>query len=749
MWRDIIESSELKTHLFQSYSGYSLSPPSEPPGKISSHANLADNSRVQLLHSQAIKAGSLGCLQVCNHILNLYVKGLNLGSARKLFDEIPNRDVRTWTILIAGFARLGPAGAGLVLFTEMQTEGIRPNHFSLSSVLKCCSSLNNLRCGKGVHGWILRHGVVLDVVLDNSMIDIYVKCAKVDYAGRIFESVTTRDTVSWNIMIDGYLQIGNTEKAMELFRRLPLKYVSSWNTIIVGQMRNGYGRKALELLCQMVEIGPDFNKVTYSTALALAASLAMLEVGRQIHGKLLRVVLDYDEFIMSSLIDMYCKCGKLDKAALVFEKMPHDLANMQNSKISSDRIMANVISWSSMISGCIQNGSYEEAIKLFQMMIHEGLDVDQFTLTSIASACANAGILYQGQQIHAYIEKTGHKLDVFLGSAIIDMYAKCGNLDDAHSIFFQTNGHNVVLWTSMISACSLHGQGREAVHLFEQMLKEGISPNEVSFVGVLSGCSHAGLVEEANAYFRSMKEDYGIVPRVEHFTCMVDLLGRAGLLDEAMEFIYSNNISHMTAVWRALLSACRIHKNVQIGNWASEQLSKLEPFDAGLYVLSSNICSATHRWEEAAEIRSLMEERRVKKKLGQSWIQIKNQIHTFTAGDRSHPQAAEIYCYLDKLIGRLKEIGYSTDTKPVMHDVEEEQKEVLLAFHSEKLAIAYGIMNTSCRATIRVMKNLRVCTDCHTFIKYTSLAMDKELVVRDAHRYHHFKHGQCSCGDYW
>ncbi|KAK9291682.1 hypothetical protein L1049_019631 [Liquidambar formosana] len=308
---------------------------------------------------------------------------------------------------------------------------------------------------------------------------------------------------------------------------------------------------------------------------------------------------------------------------------------------------------------------------------------------------------------------------------------------------------NVVLWTSMISGCALHGQGKEASCLFESMINEGIMPNEVSFVGVLTACSHAGLLDEGCKYFRSMKEVYGMRPGVEHFTCMVDLYGRAGQLNEARDFIYTNGISHLSAVWRSFLSSCRLHKNIKMGKWVSEKLLELEPLDAGPYILLSNICATNHRWEEAAKVRSLMQKRGVKKHPGQSWIQLKNQVHNFVMGDRSHPQDAEIYSYLDKLIGKLKEIGYSTNVKLVMQDVEEEQGEVLLGFHSEKLAVAYGIISTSSGTPIRVMKNLRICIDCHNFVKYTSQLLGREIVVRDIHRFHHFKRGRCSCGDYW
>lgn len=426
---------------------------------------------------------------------------------------------------------------------------------------------------------------------------------------------------------------------------------------------------------------------------------------------------------------------------MIFKKIP--------VVVSMNNTMAEIVSWSLMVGGYVQNGEYGNALQTFSSMICENVEVDKFTLISVVSACADTGILEQGRQIHAYIQKIGHKVDAHMCSSLIDMYAKCGSLNDAQIIFKETNDLNVVLWTSIIFGCALHGLGSEAVQLLECMMNKGIAPNEITFVGVLTACSHAGLLEEGCKYFELMPKVFGIKPGVEHYTCMVDLYGRAGCLNEIKEFIYENGISHLSAVWMSFLSSCRLHKNVELGKWVSEKLLQLEPFDAGSYILLSNLFATDHSWEESAKVRSLMQKRKVKKLPGQSWIQLKNQVHSFVMGDRSHPQASEIYSYLEKLIGRLKEIGYSSDVKPVIQDVEEEQGEALLGFHSEKLAIAYVIISTTSGAPIRIMKNLRVCTDCHNFIKYTSLLLTREIIVRDLRRFHHFKHGHCSCGDYW
>ncbi|KDP26863.1 hypothetical protein JCGZ_18021 [Jatropha curcas] len=699
-------------------------------------------TEAEILHANFIKTGSLHNVGTLNHLLNLYAKKcLNLHHAHKLFDEILNRDVRSWTVLISGFAQCEKYEMVFDAFRRMQKEGICPNQFTLSSVLKCCSSLFELRNGKGIHGWILTNGIGLDVVLENSILDLYVKCGALDYAERLFESMEGKDTVSWNIMIGGYLHIGNVEGALGLFQSLYFKDVTSWNNIVDGLMRNGCEVKALGFIYKMVESGPVFNEVTFSIALNLASCLSLLGLGKQIHGRVLRLVLHSNGFIRNSLLDMYCKCGKMDEASIIFRKMPVE--------ISCDDSLADIVSWSSMVSGYVRNGNYELALQTFRFMVNEYFVVDKFTLTSIISACANSGMLELGRQIHAHIQKVGHKIDAHLGSSLVDMYAKCGSLSDAMKIFKQNNNLNVVLWTSMISGLALHGQAREAVQLFECMMNEGITPNEITFIGILTACNHAGLLEEGCKYFELMQKAYGIKPGAEHYVCMVDLYGRAGHLNEAKNFIQENSISDQSAVWKSFLSSCRLHKNFEMGKWVSERLLQLEQSDAGSYVLLSNIYATGHRWEDAAVIRSLMQQKRVNKLPGQSWMLLKNQVHTFVMGDRSHPQVTEIYSYLEKLIGRLKEIGYSSDVKPIMQDVEEEQSEILLGFHSEKLALAYAFMRTSSEMPIRIMKNLRICSDCHNFIKYTSQLSVREIIVRDLCRFHHFKNGHCSCGDYW
>ncbi|TVU39917.1 hypothetical protein EJB05_13361, partial [Eragrostis curvula] len=402
-----------------------------------------------------------------------------------------------------------------------------------------------------------------------------------------------------------------------------------------------------------------------------------------------------------------------------------------------------------MVAGYVLNGQEEDALEFFHRMLREGVAPDQFILTSVAAACANAGMVEQGRQVHSLVEKLGHRLDAPLASAIVDMYSKCGCLEDARRMFNRAQERNVTLWTAMLGSYAAFGQGRMSIEFFNRMKAENITPNEITFVAVLSACSHSGLVSEGDLFFTLMQEEYGIVPSIEHYNCMVDLYGRAGLIEKGKNFIEENNISNEAIVWKTLLSACRVHKHIEYAKLASEKLIQLERCDAGSYVLMSNIYATNRKWLHTFKLRSSMREKSVRKQPGQSWIHLKNAVHTFVAGDMSHPRSAGTYACLERLMERLHEMGYTSRTYLFVHDVEEEQRETSLKFHSEKLAIAFGIVNTPSGTPLRIFKNLRVCEDCHEAIKVISQAEEREIIVRDLYRFHHFKDGRRTLGCLW
>jgi pentatricopeptide repeat protein len=340
-------------------------------------------------------------------------------------------------------------------------------------------------------------------------------------------------------------------------------------------------------------------------------------------------------------------------------------------------------------------------------------------------------------------------MDVSTGNALIDMYAKCGRLEIARRLFEKMPKRDVVSWNVMILGYGLHGQSKDAIALFSQLEQKGIKPDDITFICILSACSHAGLVDEGRKYFNSLNRDHRFTPRMEHYICMVDLLGRAGCLDEAQELINNMPYEPDASVWGALLGACRIHCNIALAEYVAKHHLKLESNNTGCYVLLSNIYAAAGRWHDAAKVRTMIKTKGLKKNPGRSWIEIKNSVHTFVGGDRSHPQSEKIYAVLDSLMNDMKKEGYVHDKSFVLQDVEEEEKENIISTHSEKLAIAFGLLETSPGMPIQITKNLRVCGDCHNATKFISKIAKREIILRDINRFHHFKDGVCSCGDYW
>ncbi|KAL0351964.1 UNVERIFIED_CONTAM: Pentatricopeptide repeat-containing protein [Sesamum calycinum] len=373
-----------------------------------------------------------------------------------------------------------------------------------------------------------------------------------------------------------------------------------------------------------------------------------------------------------------------------------------------------------------------------------------FTISCALVACARLGALRIGREIHSYALRNRYEeAMLFISNCLVDMYAKSGDVDAARVVFDNMMEKNAVSWTSIMTGYGLHGRGEEALQIFNGMRTAGLPVDGVTFVVVLYACSHSGMVEQGINYFNNMKEDFGVVPEVEHYACMVDLLGRAGRLNEAMKLIKDMPMQPNPIVWVALLSGCRLHGNVELGEHAVDQLLAVNFENDGLYTLLSNLYASARRWKDVARIRLLMKHSGVKKRPGCSWVQGKKGTATFFVGDKSHPMTKEIYNLLGDLIYRIKIMGYVPETSFALHDVDDEEKGDLLFEHSEKLALAYAILTTAPGVPIRITKNLRVCGDCHTAITYISRIIEHEVILRDPSRFHHFKNGSCSCKGYW
>lgn len=374
-------------------------------------------------------------------------------------------------------------------------------------------------------------------------------------------------------------------------------------------------------------------------------------------------------------------------------------------------------------------------------------------MSAVLSACARLGALQHGKWVHAYIDKSGMKVDVVLGTSLIDMYAKCGSIERAKCIFDHMGPENkdIMAWSAMITALAMHGLSGECLELFAKMVNDGgrVRPNAVTFVGVLCACVHGGLVSEGNHYFKRMKEEYGVSPLIQHYGCMVDLYSRAGLIEDAWGVVKSMPMEPDVMIWGALLSGARMHGDIETCEISVKKLIELDPKNSGAYVLLSNVYAKLGRWGEVRHLRDLMEVRGIKKVPGCSLVEIDGVLHEFFVGDDSHPETQNIHRMLEEIMKRLEKKGYVRNTSEVLLDLDEEGKEFALSLHSEKLAVAYCFLRTSPGTTIRIVKNLRICGDCHVVMKMISREFKREIVVRDCNRFHHFRNGLCSCKDYW
>ncbi|CAI0552677.1 unnamed protein product [Linum tenue] len=522
----------------------------------------------------------------------------------------------------------------------------------------------------------------------------------------------------------------------KIFLSVPNPDAFLFNTLIRSTSRFQHlSANALYYYSCMIMCKVEPSNYTFTSVIKSCTSLLSWKHGRIVHGHVLVNGYGVDVYVQSALVAFYSKVGQLSDAGKVFEKMPERSA----------------VAWNSLISGYEQHGLAKEAIELFDRMRETGsVAPDTTTFVVVLAACAQLGELGLGRWVHDCVVENGLVMTVVLGTALINMYVRCGDVKKGREVFDSMRERNVVAWTAMISGYGANGYGPEALRLFDEMKMSGVSPNSVTFVAVLSGCAHAGLVDEGRRLFASMKEEHSLIPGVEHHVCMVDLLGRAGLLSEAYKFIQESVPPHPApAIWTAMLGACKMHKDFDLGAEVAEHLLAVEPENHGHYVLLSNIYASAGRMDRVEMIRDKMIHKSLRKQVGYSIIEIDGRSYLFSMGDKSHPESNAIFNYLDELMSKCAEVGYVSVLELAMHEVEEEEREYALRYHSEKLAIAFGLLKTAPGSTIRVVKNIRMCEDCHSAIKYISFVTGREIVIRDKLRFHHFKDGSCSCLDYW
>uniref|UniRef100_K3ZDH1 DYW domain-containing protein n=1 Tax=Setaria italica TaxID=4555 RepID=K3ZDH1_SETIT len=551
------------------------------------------------------------------------------------------------------------------------------------------------------------------------------RLGRLSEAREVFDAMPFRDIIAWNSMISAYCNNGMPDAARSLADAISGGNLRTGTILLSGYGRAGRVRDARRVFDEM----PVRNTVAWNAMVTCYVQNGDVTLAR----RLFDAMPCRDVSSWNAMLTGYCHSRQMVDARNLFEQMPE----------------RNTVSWTVMISGYVLIEQHGKAWDMFRMMHYDGMSPEQPNLVSVLSAISHLGNLNILESIHVLVHKAGFERDVVIGTAMLNAYTRgCGSADSL-KVFDSMEERDIFTWNTVITGYAQHGLGREAIRIYQQMESAGVLPNEVTFVGLLHACSHSGLVDVGRQFFKSMSCDYGLTPLLEHYACMVDLLGRAGDVQGAEQFIYDMPIEPDAVIWSALLGACKIHKNVHIGRRAAEKLFSIEPSNAGNYVMLSNIYSSQGMWDEVAKVRKLMKEQGVNKEPGCSWMQIKNRMHSFVTGDEEHEQIQDIYATLQELYTLLKATGYVPDTEFVLHDIDEEQKESSLLYHSEKLAVAYGLLVTPKGMPIQIMKNLRICGDCHSFIKFVSHVTKREIDIRDGNRFHHFRNGNCSCGDFW
>ncbi|WCJ25843.1 Tetratricopeptide repeat (TPR)-like superfamily protein [Euphorbia peplus] len=563
-------------------------------------------------HCLAIKIPDVRDVFAGSSLLNLYCKAGMIVDARKVFDEMTERNAVTWSTMISGYAIQRMCKEGLEVFELMRVDDDEEmNEFVVTSVLSAVADPEYVSDGRKIHGLAIKKGVFLFVSTLNSLVTMYAKCGCLDDSVELFEMSSDKNSITWSAMVTGYAQFGDSEKALKLFFKMHSAGISPSKFTLVG-------------------------------VLNACSDMAAVEEGKQVHNYLLKLGFESQMYIITSLVDMYAKCGSTEDARKGFECLR----------------VADVVVWTSMIAGYVQNGENEEALNLYCRMQKEGILPNELTMASVIKACSHLAAFDQGRQIHGRTVKYGFSLEVLIGSALSTFYAKCGSLEEGNRVFSRMPERDVLSWNAMISGLSQNGYGMEALELFEEMRLQGTNPNDVTFVNVLSACSHMGMVDEGWKYFNLMFDDFGIVPRVEHYACMVDVLSRAGKLYEAKEFIESVTIEHGLCLWRILLSACRNYRNYELGAYAGEKLMELGSDESSAYVLLSSIYSSLGRLEDVERVRSLMKIRGVSKDPGCSWIELKSQVHAFLVADQQHPRIREVREEIKRLSKEMKDKTY-------------------------------------------------------------------------------------------
>lgn len=608
-----------------------------------------------------------------NAIIAAYIKSQNLGQARALFDSAPYRDLVTYNSMLSGYVSSdGYEAQALGFFVEMQAapDMIRIDEFSLTIMLNLTAKLCALSCGKQLHSFMLKTANDLSVFAASSLIDMYSKCGCFKEACRVYDGCgEVVDLVSRNAMVAACCREGEIDVAVDLFwKELERNDVVAWNTMISGFVQNGYEEQSLKLFVRMANENVMWNEHTFASILSACSNLRSLKLGKEVHAYVLKNGLILNPFIGSGLVDVYCKCNNMKYAESVHEEFTtrnvysissmivgySTQGNMAEARELFDSLdEKNSVVWTALFSGYVKLQQCEEVFELLSEYRKEATVPDVLILVSIIGACAIQAALAPGKQIHGYVLRAGVELDTKLVSSLVDMYSKCGSISYAARIFREVTEKDSILYNIMIAGYAHHGWENEAVQLFKDMMENGLKPDAITFVALLSACRHCGLVELGEHFFNSMTNDHNISPEIDHYACMIDLYGRANQLEKALAFMKNIPIQLDAVIWGAFLNACRINGNTELAREAEDELLIIEEENGARYVQLANVYAAEGNWEEMGRIRKKMKGKEVKKTAGCSWVFVENKFHVFMSGDRFHSKNEAIYSTLTSLTDEL------------------------------------------------------------------------------------------------
>ncbi|KAL3649693.1 hypothetical protein CASFOL_006096 [Castilleja foliolosa] len=539
---------------------------------------------------------------------------------------------------------------------------------------------------------------------------------------------TPQNIAFFNKLITLYSNYNLNSSALQLFKSISCPNTVTWTSIISAFSNSQFAFSIfLTMLPQTLP-----NARTFSTLLKTCASLSNYSLARQLQSLAIKLSLNDNPFVGSALVSLYSKTQDLDAARIVFDEMPDP----------------DEVCFSSMINGLAQNKKPVDALQCFREMRRRNMLSTFYSVSGALCAASKTAMLEQSKIIHGHAVVIGLDLNIYVGTALIDAYGKCGVVEEARRVFDKLDMKlNIAGWNAMMTAYALLGSKENVVGLFWSMESRGLNADEYSFLAVLTAFSNSGMAAETEIWLNRMKTQYGIEPRIEHYTCLVGALGRVGKLDEAEKVALTMPYQPDSAVWRVLLASCAKNKNSGIAWRAAEKLLEINPNDDSAYVILANVFASVARWDEVKRVWRMMRDNGVRKDIGRSWVEVRGNMHVFFAGDKRHARRDEIYAKLNELMGEIEKLGYVPMWDETLHEVEEKEKMELLLYHSEKLAVAFGLLSGV--VPLRITKNLRICRDCHEAFKYFSVVAKREIIVRDVHRYHRFSNGSCCCGDSW